>query len=504
VTAPAARDVPRWLDVAVVALLAIAVVVGWSPALSWGLWLDETFTAWQVDQGVGAIVPHKLGDPAQSVLFAYLESLFYFPGSPHMEAWLRLPAVLGGLASCVLGYRLAETFVGKGTGMLAAIALCGSPAMIVYSTQARPYTWAVAACLATVLALQRWLDTRAWRFGLAAAVSLALVVHLHLLFAAFGVVPAFMVWRHARRSGGVDGRRLLALAGVTAALLLPLVPLVRMLSRVPDPSAMPPPRLPELLDAWLPGIVLLAMVAFVFLLLPARRTAIAVLKTPLPRRPLELALFWLLAPALLLFIASRALHKTVLLDRYVLHVVGAQALIVAALFRAFHPMLARVGLLAVFLTIPVQHGLQSRAQPDSFSSWRRPLKAIAEVDPAASAPVFVQSGHPPSNAIDWQHGIANHTFFYSPLAAYPIANRTYPLPYRLDDEMRAYVRRLADGELANAPLILLAGLPKHPTIEWFREFFEARGYASTYSVREGLCLLVLRRTPAVPPPASGG
>jgi len=78
------------------------------------------------------------------------------------------------------------------------------------------------------------------------------------------------------------------------------------------------------------------------------------------------------------------------------------------------------------------------------------------------------------------------------------------LPYRLDDEMRAYVRRLADGELANAPLILLAGLPKHPTIEWFREFFEARGYASTYSVREGLCLLVLRRTPAVPPPASGG
>ena len=59
-----------------------------------------------------------------------LEALFYFPGSPHMEAWLRLPAVLGAIACCVLAYRLAESLVGKGTGMLAAIALAGSPAMI--------------------------------------------------------------------------------------------------------------------------------------------------------------------------------------------------------------------------------------------------------------------------------------------------------------------------------------------------------------------------------------
>ncbi len=499
-TAPAARDVPRWLQIGTVALLAVATVVGWVPGLSWGLWLDETFTAWQVDQGVAAIVPHKLGDPAQSVLFAYLEALFYFPGSPHMEAWLRLPAVLGAIACCVLAYRLAESLVGKGTGMLAAIALAGSPAMIVYSSQARPYTWAVAACLATVLSLHRWLEAPDWGHGLAAAVSMALVIHLHLLFGAFGLVPAFMVWRRARRGEAIAWKQLLAMVAVVVLLLLPLVPLLRMLSRVPDPSALPPPRLPELLDAWLPGIVLLALVAFGCLLLAVRRPAIDALRKPLPGRPLALALFWLLAPALLLFVASRLLHKTVLIDRYVLHVIGAQALIVAILFRGFHPVLARVGLFAVFGTILLQHGFQSWSQRDSFSSWRQPLAEVRLVDPSASAPVFVQSGHPPSNAMDWQHGIEQHTFFYSQLAAYPLSNPVYPLPYTLDDNMRAYVRRIAEGPLANAPLILLAGLPNHPTIEWVRQYFEARGYASTYAVRQGLCLLVFRK----PAPAAHG
>jgi hypothetical protein len=179
--------------------------------------------------------------------------------------------------------------------------------------------------------------------------------------------------------------------------------------------------------------------------------------------------------------------------------------IVAALFRGFPPILARLALLAVFVTIPVQHGLQRWSQPDSYSSWRRPLEAVKQVDPAAAAPVFVQSGHPPSNAMDWQHGIENHTFFYSPLAAYPLRNRVYPLPYTLDDNLRAYVRRMADSELANAPLILVAGLPGHSTIEWVRQFFETRGYESTYAFRQGLCLLVFRKSLAAPPsPAAPG
>ena len=190
--------------------------------------------------------------------------------------------MLGGLACCFLIYRLAESLVGRGTGMLAAIALAGSPAMIVYSSQARPYTLAVAACLATVLCLQRWLAHRAWRWGIGAAISMALAVHLHLLFAAFAVVPAFMIWLRARGGERIAWKPLFALAGVTAVLLLPWIPRLLMLSRAADPSALPPPRLSVLLNAWLPEMVLLALVAFAFLLIPARRVAVEAFKQRLP------------------------------------------------------------------------------------------------------------------------------------------------------------------------------------------------------------------------------
>ena len=78
-TAPAAPEVPRWLQLGAGALLAIAIVVGWGAGLSWGLWLDETFTVWQVDQGAAAIIRHKLGDSTQSVLFGCDRGAVLFP-----------------------------------------------------------------------------------------------------------------------------------------------------------------------------------------------------------------------------------------------------------------------------------------------------------------------------------------------------------------------------------------------------------------------------------------
>ena len=131
-----APDLPRWAKATLAALVAATLVVSCLPALSWGLWQDETTMAWQAEAG-WAIARDRLGDPAQSVLFGYIEALFYFPG-PHMEAWLRAPAVIGTLASLFLVYRLAEMFVGKGSGLLALVPLAASPLILTYSTAGAP------------------------------------------------------------------------------------------------------------------------------------------------------------------------------------------------------------------------------------------------------------------------------------------------------------------------------------------------------------------------------
>ena len=490
----AAADLPRWMKAAVPAVVVAILIGACLPSLSWGLWTDETTMAWQAEAG-WAVARDKLGDPAQSVLFGYIEALFYFPG-PHMELWLRVPVVVGTLASCFLIHRVAEMFAGKGTGLLAMVALAGSPVMLTYSTQARPYSLALAACLTTLWGVARWLETGSWRYGLAFSVAFAIAVHLHFLFGFFSVVPAFIVWRRARDKRPIAWRRLSLWVGLSAALILPLLPLLRRLSRFPDPSALGLPSLADLKDILMPDTLMLSLIAFASLLvLPlTRRPGLDGLKTPATRSALALATFWFLGPPLLLFVASHLLRKTILIDRYVLHIVAAQALIVAALFRGFPPIPATLTLLACFMVYPVLYGVYSSQQADGLLSWRQPLHAVRALDPTGAAPVFVQSGHPPTNAIDWQRGIEQRTFFYAHLAAYPLPNRTYPLPYRIDDNVRNYVRHLADTELTKSQVIFIAGLAHHPTIEWVRTFFEQRGYTASHGVQKALWLLVLRKT----------
>jgi hypothetical protein len=507
---PTETETPRWLLIVVGALAAVAVVVAWGARLSWGLWQDETHIAWQAEGG-WTIVRDKLGDPAQSVLFGYLEALFYFPGSPHMELWLRLPAVLGGIASGLLAYRLAERLVGKGTGLTAFVAMIGSPQMIVLATQARPYTWAVAACLASLLGLARWLETGRRRDGLLFAIASALVVHLHLLFATFAVVPAFFVLRRARRGQPVDWRGLLGWLGLTALLLMPLLVLLRRVSQGPDPSAIGLASLGDALADLIPSTVLFSLIPLAFVLVVASlgaaiagrgagvaavRAAGVALRGALAREPAELAVFWLLAPPLLLLALSHLRHQTIYLDRYFLHTIAAQALIVAMLFRRVPRAVGALALAACLFTPPILYGARTWSQTETIISWRPPFRAIRQLDPAGTAPVFLQSSHPPSNAMDWQRGIEQRAFLYSPVVAYPVPNHVYPLPYDPDASMESFVRRLADTDLANAPLIFVTGLPKHVTIEWVRRFFEARGYQTTHVLRDGYWLLALRLTPA--------
>ena len=461
-----APDLPRWAKATLAALVAATLVVSCLPALSWGLWQDETTMAWQAEAG-WAIARDRLGDPAQSVLFGYIEALFYFPG-PHMEAWLRAPAVIGTLASLFLVYRLAEMFVGKGSGLLALVPLAGSPLMLTYSTQARPYSLALAACLVTLWGVARWLETRSWRHGLTFAVAFAVAVHLQFLFGVFAVVPAFLVWRHARRKQPIAWLQLSAWTALSALLMLPLVIMLRRLSRFPDPSAVPLPTVAYLADALSPSVVLLSLVAFAFLLVPAtvRRRALAGLKAPDIRPPLALGAFWFVAPPLLLFVASHLLHKTVLIDRYVLHIVAGQALIVAALFRVFPPILATLGLLACFLPYPILYGIQSSKRADGLLSWRLPTQTVRALDPTAAAPVFVQSGAPAHERDRLAARDRTADIFLRATCRVPAAESNLPASVHLDDNVRAYVRHIADTELTESPVIFVAGLAKHPTLVW--------------------------------------
>ncbi|HXI59751.1 MAG TPA: hypothetical protein VNO55_26975, partial [Polyangia bacterium] len=173
-----AEDIPRWLRITFIFLVAAVVVMGWVPRLLWGLKLDETFSAWQA-QGGWTVARAKLANPGQSILFGYVEALFYFPRAPHMELWLRLPAVAGALVSAFFVYRLAESFVGRGAGPTAVLPFLANLWVVSLACEARPYTLATAACLSSLWSLRRWLDHGRLGDRVRFSVSLALIPHLH-------------------------------------------------------------------------------------------------------------------------------------------------------------------------------------------------------------------------------------------------------------------------------------------------------------------------------------
>src|SRR5260370_6110525 len=102
--------VPQGVLIVALALLSLMVVISYASRLSWGLWLDETFTAWHSENVHSGPVQNP-ANPGQPVLYAYVASLFYHPATQKMELLLRIPSVLGALLSCFFVYQLGESLL---------------------------------------------------------------------------------------------------------------------------------------------------------------------------------------------------------------------------------------------------------------------------------------------------------------------------------------------------------------------------------------------------------
>jgi len=194
------------LDALAFALAAVGATLAfsWRRELFWGQWLDETFTSWQVEGGWREIARSKLGNPGQSLLFGYVESLFYFPDSAHMEAWLRVPAIAGALICCFLVFHLAESFVRKGAGLIALLPFVGKPSGHLISL-VRPgrtrWPWRL---LLVVVGAAPGGSSAGRPTSLPVLGVVAIVPYLHFVYTVFGIVPIMLLGEHVRRGRRVD------------------------------------------------------------------------------------------------------------------------------------------------------------------------------------------------------------------------------------------------------------------------------------------------------------
>src|SRR5271165_4704751 len=211
-------------------LVALCVVRFWLMPLPTSFWVDESVTAFVVDN------PH---DPSFRIAPQVPLSVYYlFPRlstavlGPSEIAY-RLPSLLFiAIALCLIA-RLSARLIHPDAAWFVVLACFSLRGLNFDAIDARPYALGILVASASLFFLVRWFDTGYWSDALWFVIAAALLWRVQLIFWPFYLIYGiYAAMRLIRRETQVRLHQLLAVLFGLALLLLPVaVEALRLLSQ---------------------------------------------------------------------------------------------------------------------------------------------------------------------------------------------------------------------------------------------------------------------------------
>lgn len=337
------------------------VSFGW---FFWGSWRpawsnDESATVVAVRQSASGLWRYIRLDPALGPYYLLLKPWAEVSTS---HLWLRLPSVAAMALAVTVTFLLVRRSVDAVAGILAALAMVSLPMIARYGQDARPYAFALLACVIAVYAWWRLRVSgqRRYAAGLVVALVAAGLMHAYSLTIILPLVLMSVVMPYADRRRELAG--LLFASGCGVLLLLPYFWYLLGHARGnPNSLNMSPVSIAKM---WvkLPVFDVAPALALAF---SAAVVGLAVLGTlamwrgsPGTRPLVFVAVAWLLLPPLTLILVQLALSKPTLVYRYWLFVIPALAILVGlALWSLSHrsgTLAISASILLVVLAVPTQ------------------------------------------------------------------------------------------------------------------------------------------------------
>lgn len=466
---------------------ALVVLRLWIMPLPSSLWLDEFGTVWVTDGGLGRVVERARLFP-QSVPYGALVAVVR--GAAGTSEWaLRLPSLAAMLAAALLVGRLGRACFGGAAGLLSAGIFLLFPAVEFAAADARPYAFAVLFSTAALLALRAWLERGRARDAAAYVAAAAAAVYFHYLFAAsLAGHAACAIWRR-RRGSPVTSLAMVLAAASLAVVLVPAAILVAGIGHARAVHAFgAPPGLLPLVNALLPVRVLGLLLPAVglALLLGGRRGS---RDAPAAGRLGDAVMLLVpaaLAPPVLLFAASRALHADLFEGRYLLASAAPWAALlggaVARLVRGEVSRLAVAGSLLLALLvrgelgrIPIAHGRED---------WRGAIGRLREAAPGA--PILLGGSFAEAQDASLVASPAHQAYLTEPVRYYAPDHPVRALPLGGGERMEGIAGTLAAPALAERRFALVERHSRYPSwAPWLDAAARPRGYAPRELYRGG-------------------
>jgi hypothetical protein len=471
------------------ALLGIVLVCLWGRALLTGFWLDETVTAWVVQDGAATAIARAREYQSGSLLYlliAWASRALLGPS----ELALRAPSLVFGGVALLLLVRLGARVLDVESARLAALFL----ACAIYreASNARPYALAICAVVAAVLAAVRWAERPTWVTTVVLAAASALVAWVHVLFVL--AWPAILV---LALRGRINRSKLAVGLALVLALVVPLVPQVLALGeRRAQLSFAAVPTIAALLADLVrpPAIVVFALgVALAFVARDRDRPRVAAFQRPRLLLPL---LTWCLVPPLVLFVIARTSEAQLYVARYHASALPGVALIFAWATRLLEPARIRLFVSIVLVMLALVGLTVMPPSPSQYEDWRAALSTVRAVRPSEETLVLVRPGLVESDDPAWINDPGRRDYLLAPLAYYPVPGSVRLLPRRLTKATEPVFEALV-SEAARAPRTIVVARASAPEREWLDQRLRNVGLASHVLAIGALAVIEYRvREPA--------
>jgi mannosyltransferase len=460
--------------------LALATAIStWFLAIRAPLWLDETYSYWQISKGFWGIWEGRfvtLCFPAYSYILWFSTKII---GSSEMA--LRAPSILATLGAAYLLYLAARELFDKDVAIIAAIVFCLHPIVIFAAIDVRPYAFAVLATNAAIFIVLRlrhndsnWL---AALFGLSAAC----IVWFHYLFAT--ILPALVVCFFVVKAGKrkIFWRQFgVSLAAFTLAIL-PVIPCLRYVFHTRGDYVFEvAPSLIDLIWTFTPGLgwdiaglAVLVAVAWALFHRQIHFQGWQILFCA------SLALI----SVLILFGVSVGTTTHCFTPRHRMDAVPGIALCWAMLYGAIRPRALRLLLCVGLVTVMAFHIYSTPYLRHHGYTWKYALEAAEKNSAKDNTPVLICSPfvetNVESNFITVPLESPKESLYYSFLSYYRLSSPVVPLPMALNnDAIRIGSQFLQEATKKHERFLAIAEDRSYETLDWL-----SQRAAGTYSVR---------------------